>query len=124
MSENGIDSSDLLKIDIEGAEIELFNSTSDEVIKNIDQITVEFHDFIDELNIKKDVDKIKKRMEILGYYCFIFESPNKDVLFVKKSIGLVSFSSYLYIKTSSKINIIYKKIRFFITSSIKKLLQI
>jgi len=124
MLENGIDSVELIKIDIEGAEIELFNSTSDEVINNIDQITVEFHDFIDELNIKKEVAKIKKRMKLLGYYCFIFESPNKDVLFVKKSKGLVTFSSFFYIKISSKIKIIYKKIRFRITNSIKKILRI
>ncbi|PSB43645.1 hypothetical protein C7B67_23565 [filamentous cyanobacterium Phorm 6] len=37
---------DLLKIDIEGAEEAVFNSTTDATLCNVKQITIEFHDFM------------------------------------------------------------------------------
>ncbi len=37
---------DLLKIDIEGAEEAVFNSTRDATLCNVKQITIEFHDFM------------------------------------------------------------------------------
>src|ERR1035441_2904199 len=37
---------DLLKIDIEGAEIDLFDACKDDELKEIKQITVEFHEFV------------------------------------------------------------------------------
>jgi FkbM family methyltransferase len=36
---------DLLKLDIEGAEIGVLNSLTDELLESISQITVEYHDF-------------------------------------------------------------------------------
>ena len=42
----GIDHIDVLKVDVEGAEYEILFSGSDEVFKRIDQITLEFHDFL------------------------------------------------------------------------------
>jgi FkbM family methyltransferase len=41
----GVSAIDLLKIDIEGAEIEVLASLTDERLARIDQMTIEFHDF-------------------------------------------------------------------------------
>ncbi len=42
----GVDRIDLLKIDIEGAEIGMFDDCTDEELSSIGQITVEFHAFL------------------------------------------------------------------------------
>jgi len=72
---------DLLKIDIEGAEVPLFDSTSDETLLRMGQITVEFHDFIEKLNQAPHTDKIIARLEKLGFLAIQFGS-RMDVLFV------------------------------------------
>ena len=41
----GLTDVDLLKIDVEGAEIEMLNGCSERVLRRIAQISVEFHDF-------------------------------------------------------------------------------
>ena len=68
MSELGWERLDLLKADIEGAEIELLDSCSDDFLKNqIGQITVEFHDFC-KITPKETVLKTIARLNRLGFY--------------------------------------------------------
>ncbi len=77
----GLWSVDLLKIDIEGAEIQLFDSTSDRTLCGIDQITIEFHDFMDEARLPEFTEKIAARLERLGFLPTLFGS-RMDVLFI------------------------------------------
>ena len=78
----------MLKVDIEGAEIDMFNSTDDKVLKKINQITVEFHDF------KKKDDKpvvrlINKRLASLGFIPVAYSKPSHeyyDMFFVNKDL--------------------------------------
>jgi len=59
----------LLKLDIEGAELDVLENASPDFLKKIDQITVEFHDFLcpeDLPRIQACVDRLKK----LGFYFF------------------------------------------------------
>ena len=56
---------DLLKADIEGAEIALFDSASDELLGRINQITVEFHDFCG-ITPASEVKRVLKRLRRLG----------------------------------------------------------
>jgi FkbM family methyltransferase len=87
---------DLLKIDIEGAEIEVLNNVSDDILNKINQITIEFHDFLWP-ETKKEVEKIKTKIKKIGFYCISFSLTNNgDVLFIKKNS--ISFFSYLYLK--------------------------
>jgi FkbM family methyltransferase len=57
---------DLVKIDIEGAEIGLLNSCSDEILQRIGQITVEFHDFCGITPIS-DVETTLTRLRRIGF---------------------------------------------------------
>lgn len=96
LKENNIYKIDLLKVDIEGAEIEMFETSPGEILKSINQITVEFHDFLWP-ELKPRVEKIKKRLIKLGFYCIPFSIKNNgDVLFIKRS--LISYSKYLFLK--------------------------
>jgi FkbM family methyltransferase len=102
VQEQNIQQIDLLKVDIEGAEVELFNSLSDKELKKIKQISVEFHDFVFK-EIRGDVEKIKERLKSLGFEYIVFSiSTNGDVLFINKSVGILSIPQLLYIKFIAK----------------------
>ncbi len=94
----GLEKIDLLKIDIEGAEIALFDSTSNDVLSRIRQITVEFHDFIPELGIQNDVKRTKLRLQSLGFYCIEWSRTNTDVLFINRHASSTSWIDYLFAK--------------------------
>ncbi len=78
----GADVIDLAKIDIESAEIQMFNATDDETLLSIKQILIEFHDFMDPKLIEP-VQRILKRMDSLGFQTFVFtRNFHGDVLFI------------------------------------------
>jgi FkbM family methyltransferase len=88
---------DLLKIDIEGAEIDLFDSINDETLTNIKQLTIEFHDFV--FPVKKEVKSIIKRLKKLGFYCIKFSwHTNGDILFINRNQYKFSYIDYLVSK--------------------------
>lgn len=57
---------DLLKMDIEGAEIDVFEACSDDFLRSIPQITVEFHDFCG-ISTSREVERCLKRFHNLGF---------------------------------------------------------
>lgn len=85
----GIEKIDILKMDIEGSEYEILENIPDIVFGKIDQITVEFHDFIDP-NLKQRTESIVNRMVLLGYSVinngldYKYGSDYYDTLFYKK----------------------------------------
>lgn len=58
---------DLVKMDIEGAEIALLEQCPDEYLSRIAQITIEFHDF-NGLTPHSDVRRVLARLRGLGFY--------------------------------------------------------
>jgi FkbM family methyltransferase len=80
----GIGRVDLMKVDIEGAEIEMFDSASDDQLGAVAQITVEFHDFIYP-DLAAPVEAIKRRLCGLGFAAIKFTRNNADVLFINRS---------------------------------------
>jgi FkbM family methyltransferase len=66
LSELGIADIDLLKMDIEGAELEVIDSLGDDFFRNVRQITVEFHDFLGYTTIH-EVDKRIERLTRIGF---------------------------------------------------------
>lgn len=83
LSEHGVGRVDLMKIDIEGAEFELFDNAPDALFGRIVQITIEFHDFKNAA-LTPDVARIKARMRARGFLCLTFSGNNTDVLFVNQ----------------------------------------
>jgi len=68
----------------------LFETTSDETLRNISQITVEFHDFVPESIIKAHtVRRIRTRLKSLGFLCMPFSHTypgallNTNLLFIR-----------------------------------------
>ena len=98
VASQGIVRIDLLKMDIEGAEVEVFDSLSDEFLRGIGQLSVEFHDFCG-LASEADVARIVARLEGLGFTSFkMSRYGHQDTLFVNRSIVRMSRLDVLYIR--------------------------
>jgi FkbM family methyltransferase len=81
MRMNNLVTVQLLKVDIEGAEVSMFDCTSDSELANIEQISVEFHVFKDP-GLAPAVNRIRTRMRALGFYDIDFSLCQMDVLFI------------------------------------------
>jgi len=96
----GVAQIDLLKMDIEGAEIDLLNGTSDEDLQSVMQLTVEFHEFLFPEHAQP-VAKIIERMKALGFWAIPFSMGTTDVLFINKKTGVGS-GEFNYLRTIEK----------------------
>jgi FkbM family methyltransferase len=83
---------DVLKMDIEGEELAVFQSCSDAFLAAIDQVTVEFHEWIGQ-GTANDVRWVIRRMRGLGFYEFnMGRTVYCDVLFInERRMSRVSF---------------------------------
>jgi FkbM family methyltransferase len=97
MRENQLSRIDLLKIDIEGAEIDLFDATPDEELLRIGQITVEFHDFCGLIS-RSDVQRVWMRLEALGFSSIRFSASNHNCVFIRRQECGVGFLEWLIIR--------------------------
>lgn len=96
---NNLDQIDLLKMDIEGAEIDLLKSIDDSTLQRIRQITVEFHDFLPYFDQAADIALIKARLKSLGFACIKYSmSCHADVLFINRHNAGLSALEIAYIK--------------------------
>ncbi|MEG3960355.1 FkbM family methyltransferase [Microcoleus sp. herbarium2] len=91
---------DLLKIDIEGAEEAVFNSTRDATLCNVKQITIEFHDFLPGSISSEEVNKITNRLKRLGFICIPFsylfpDMDTCDFLFINTNRCKISYKDWL-----------------------------
>lgn len=99
MARAGIETIDLLKIDIEDAEVGLFEAASDGLLSNITKITVEFRDFVPGVISTHQVEEIKERLQGFGFYAIKFSrSLNTDVLFINRRRSRMSRAEYWYTK--------------------------
>lgn len=78
---------DLLKVDIEGAELGMFDAATDKDLLSCKQITVEFHDFLYP-ETHEHVEKVKARLASLGFQIVSYSLDNTDVLFVNPTTGV------------------------------------
>jgi FkbM family methyltransferase len=90
-----LDRIDLVKMDIEGAEIFALGNTEREVLRVAKQVTVEFHDFCGILSTDL-VDGVIARMKRFGFYGTRFSVNNTDWLFVRHDeISRIRWASVL-----------------------------
>jgi FkbM family methyltransferase len=87
LSLTGVSEVDLLKVDIEGAELDVLDSIDDETLCRIRQITVEFHDFIYPDTAGR-VDSIRQHLRATGFHDICFSLDNSDVLFINRNLGV------------------------------------
>jgi len=84
MEENWIPNKiDFMKIDVEGAEVKVLDGISDENLKKIDKIVMEWHRFLfDDKNL---LDKIINRLYSIGFQFYInSNSSDLDIIYFWK----------------------------------------
>jgi len=95
---NNIKYIDLLKMDVEGSEIEILLKLNKSFLENVGQITVEFHDFIQ----KGDIPQIKQIIKLLKNYGFFYIRMSfhdfSDVLFINKNEHNIRTFTFFYLK--------------------------
>jgi FkbM family methyltransferase len=72
---------DLLKVDIEGAELEMLESIPESILQAIRQMTVEFHDFLYPETAPVVRERIRD-LRLAGFHPVRFSRDNQDVLFL------------------------------------------
>jgi FkbM family methyltransferase len=89
---------DLVKMDIEGAEVGVLDTCSDQFLTSLPQFTVEFHDFCG-ITPSSEVRRIAGRFQRLGFSMFsVWRVPYGDVLFVQRRKAGVSLLEFLFAK--------------------------
>lgn len=81
----------LLKLDIEGAELDVLSHLNASFLQRVKQITCEFHEFLDPTTLPR-VKEVIRYVEAQGFYAINFSRTNYgDVLFLNRrfvSLGL------------------------------------
>jgi len=80
---------DLLKIDVEGAELDIIETTPEDIFRQCSQISIEFHSFLYPLHSER-VEKAITLLTGLGFYCIDFSISRHDVLFLNRRVIDVS----------------------------------
>jgi FkbM family methyltransferase len=98
ISELGLSYIDVLKMDIEGIEIDILRSCSDDLLKSMGQITIEFHDHIRAVS-KSDIRQQIQRLEALGFLHFSkYLGCYYDTLFINQAFCPISTAEYLWFR--------------------------
>jgi FkbM family methyltransferase len=92
---------DMVKVDIEGAEVPMFENAPDELLSRVAQFTVEFHSFIwPELSPR--INAIKGRLRSLGFRMINFSFDDTDVLFLNRKLLDIGAIGDAYLRTAVK----------------------
>ena len=94
---------DLLKLDVEGAEFGLIETTSQDILRRIDQLTVEFHDFQPRFSGAGLFEKARGRLESIGFICAIMSfRTHGDVLFLNGTSLDIPEISRAYLRSMAR----------------------
>jgi FkbM family methyltransferase len=95
--QNNVGVIDLIKLDIEGAELDVLDGLEDRFLsENIVQMTVEFHAFLGQ-DAELRIDQIIRRLRRIGFYYLPFSRTSDDVLFVNSRFIKLSWKDRLQI---------------------------
>ena len=102
LNEIGCLEPDLVKVDIEGNEIEMFDTTTDKIIQGVGQFPVEFHDFMD-ISHTDNIRRIMERLKSIGFVCFVFTRKfHGDVMFSNSEKHRLSLMEEIAIRGITK----------------------
>jgi FkbM family methyltransferase len=97
LEEIGWDHVDLIKMDIEGAEVCVLNALEPALLDRIGQLSIEFHgDSVFGLSTHEQVEKCLKKMRRLGFLVLDFTLPGRfDVLMLNTRVLRISLTNRL-----------------------------
>src|SRR5215472_12909282 len=98
-----IDRINLMKVDIEGSEVELFETLPSDILDRIDQVTVAFHDFKPEFELTAKVRAALNRLIGLGWLPIVFSRrDNSDVLLINQKNLELNSLQFAYLKYAAR----------------------
>jgi FkbM family methyltransferase len=78
----GASTIDLLKVDIEGVELDMLEDASDDLLLSVAQWSIEYHDFIEPAH-RPRIDALHRRFEALGFQRLnVSRTRNLDVMYL------------------------------------------
>ena len=93
---------DLIKMDIEGEEVELLRTAPPELFTRVRQITVEFHDFLEPKSVPA-IRAVIRRLQQLGFHAVKFSwNTFGDMLFVNQNLVLLSYWQRVWLRVHYK----------------------
>lgn len=101
---------DLLKIDIEGAELELLETIPDAILGNIRQICVEFHAFIRPHDLPR-VEAVVAGMRARNFFVLDFSRNLSNVLMINTRLSPLRVSEQTMLHTTRIVNGVNRMIR-------------
>jgi len=97
-SDLGLTHIDLLKMDIEGAELDVLASCSDRFLRSIAQLTVEFHDHVGVVS-KEDIRAVIRRFHSLGFvHLSRYRGCYYDTLFINRARCHLPLAEYFWLR--------------------------
>ena len=89
---------DLLKLDVEGAEISILDSCPETVLRKIGQMTIEFHDFCGITN-PKAVSKTIARLNEIGFYSVrMSRYGHQDTWLINRNMVSITLAELVFSK--------------------------
>lgn len=101
----GIEQIDVMKLDIEGAEIDVIKDTPAEIVQDIPQICAEYHVFLDRTQ-KAAAEECTSKLRNMGFTDFDFSMNLGNVLFLNRRHrvpDLLDKANFTWMKYSSGI---------------------
>lgn len=92
----GAERIDLVKVDVEGAELEALEGVDPATLARIGQLTVEFHDFLVPA-WRPRVDGVDRRLRSLGFHRLQVSRDRSDVLYVNAAHHPISRKGRLWL---------------------------
>jgi len=92
---------DLVKMDIEGAELGVLLGAPQSLLENIGQLTIEFHDWLDAAQ-REPAARVARRLHDSGFARIDFSTNNTDVLFVNTAVHSLSAAQRLWLTARYK----------------------
>jgi hypothetical protein len=80
-----IDQINLMKVDLEGSEVELLETLPNDILDGIDEMTVAFHDFMAEFDLTARVRAALNLRTGLGWLPIVFSRRDNSVLLINQT---------------------------------------
>ncbi len=103
---------DLLKIDVEGAELDIIETTPADIFRQCTQISIEFHSFLYPSHSER-VEKAITLLAGLGFYCVDFSTERTDVLIVNSRV--------IDVPAAAKMVLVFQKYQAGITRRLRRI---
>ncbi len=115
----------LVKLDIEGEEVPALLAAAPPVLASIGQLTVEFHDFLEDRPRRAEVRAVLRRLRQLGFLVFVMSrarGSHDDTLLVNKKLVRLSMSERAHLWLLTRVTLVGQYVRHSFAVKVRELI--